>query len=159
MAEKEKRAPRHERMYSKKPTLGRDEEGNVAVTEGRKESDKTQAGMEDVKMHESKDPLPMHTHHAHERRELKHQHIHEHHTLHHRHQVEHSHHDHGEHGDKHELHARHLEQLAELHKKHFSEHNMMYSRHEKELNGVEKRDQDIKENKPAEKAEATGKGE
>jgi hypothetical protein len=121
-------AKMHEKMYKNSPELKRDEEDgkmkeHKGPTKAEKESSEVNAGTSG---------LPVHTRHAHERREVKHKHIHEHHALHHKHQMEHSHHDlHGEH--KGEMHKRHHVELKAMHERHENEHKEMYARHEKEI--------------------------
>src|SRR4051812_49285377 len=113
----EKKLPKHERLYKKKPTLERGEDGHVGVKE--KEADKAQSGMDDVKMHEG---MPMHIRHAHERMDMNK-----------RHEMEHAVHDHAEAGSKSAMHGRHQLEMKNMHKS-----------HESEIGSGEGRDQDIK---------------
>ncbi len=132
MAEKEKRKPRHERMYDEKPHLERDEGGNMAVkkndhrgeheSKGEKASDKVQADEDGMKMHEG---MPPHIRHAHERMDM-----------HKRHEMEHAVHDHAKGGHKEEMHSRHEKEMKDMH-----------GRHEKEMMAGEHKDEDIKEGK------------
>lgn len=132
MAE-EKRKPKHERLYAKKPHLERGEDGNVGVKE--KEADKVQSGDDGVKMTEHHgEGMPMHVRHAHERNDM-----------HKRHETEHAMHDHAKAGSKKELHKRHEIDLHDMH-----------GRHEKEIEAGEKKDMGDVENKAGEKKEAKG---
>lgn len=124
MADKKK--PRHERMYSKKPHLERGEDGHMDVKEKEptaavEEADAAQSGVDGVKV--NGEGMPAHARHAHERRDM-----------HNRHETEHAVHDNGKHGEKKEMHERHAKEMKDMHK-----------RHQKEIDAGEHKDQDIKE--------------
>jgi len=125
--------PRHERLYKKKPTLERGEDGHVGVKE--KEADKVQSGVDGMKMEETHgEGMPMHVRHSAER-----------HDMHKRHEMEHAVHDHHKAGHKKELHKRHQEEMKAMH-----------GRHEKEIEAGESKEMTIgsnNENKKGEKAE------
>lgn len=99
------------KMYKDGPTMKKDEDGKPTVskteTKAEKASDRTQEGMDGVKMEEKGDGMPIHGRHAMERR-----------SLHHQHETEHA--VHGDH-DKKEMHARHEAAMKSLHGKHEKE--------------------------------------
>lgn len=132
MAE-EKKKPKHERLYSKKPHLERGEDGHVGVKE--KEADKVQSGTDGVKMTEHKgEGMPIHVRHSHER-----------HDMHKRQEIEHQMHEHHKAGSKKELHKRHEIDFKDMH-----------SRHEKEIEAGESKDMGDVENKAGVKKEEKG---
>ena len=119
---------KHGGFYDESPEMKRDDDGKMGVKKSEKTHHEGKGKEESVAS-----DLEVHSHHARDRREMKHRHIKEHMDMHAKHQHEHALHEHMGNGHKGEMHARHHSELKDLHGRHEKEMKEMHTRHEKHM--------------------------
>lgn len=75
---KEKKTPRHEKMYKDSPKLERGKEGKMEITKAEKKSSEVASGTEGVAKEHDQAVMKLHQKHAKERMDMHHKHEKEH---------------------------------------------------------------------------------
>lgn len=102
---------RSERMYKDSPKMERGDDGHVAVSKKKVETEEKEAGADGAIRSDSSEAMPAHVRHGMERRSMQE-----------RHETEHAVHDYAHDGDsKDEMHGRHAKEMNQMHKRHEKE--------------------------------------